>query len=1004
MKRPGDTEASVDRSRRTVPSRTRNVYEIAFDNARDAVCIVDEKARFVAVNRAATALTGYAQETLLTKRLVDLCTWPTPMPWQHRWQRLVAEDQDGQRVELRNRDGGTVRVELSTGVLVASEGTYLSVTMVEADSDQIEGVSEFTCDVTTQRRAKKRLNDQLSWHKQVFDGTLESVSDHVYIFDHDIRFRYVSRSAAVALGKTVPEMIGKRWSELDMPPGIMTAFERQVREVLDTGRDCRGDVVYPTAEGPRHVEYVVSRLPVSDECGPLIVNVARDVTERRRTESAFRESECFLAEVLNSYPGNVAILNEQGRIISFNGTWRAFARANGLDANRVDVGTDYLAVCRAAEGPGSEGALETADVIEAILRGDRQTYQTEYPCHSPDKERWFNLRAQGFTYQNQRWAILAHIDVTKHKQVELALKKSQRLLQEAQRVARLGHWELDQSLGRPIWSKEIFNILGLKVEDGEPCFVDHKRYVHPDDWPVLQERVTRAATDGTPFDFVLRIRRQHGEPGWMRVIGTANKDDQGRVTDLFGVAQDVTTLREAEAAVRESERMLNVTGKMAKIGGWVHDLTTGGTTWTEALYDIIEIPYDQTPPGPEAHLNYYPPVDRERLRQAYNRAVQDGVPFDLELQVHTTTGKLIWCRAQGEPVFEAGQCVRVRGIFQDITEQKQAEARIRSLARFPAEDPYPVLRIGADGIIRYANSSGEVLLADLGTEVSGPVPSRWRTALERTLESRSLERIEEETAHGLFALHVRPIADAGYVNIYGVDITARRQVEKHLCEMRSESILVAERERRRIAVELHDRIGQGLAMAKFSLQTLETEVEPDLAKRLTQTCDGLDELVEQTRSLSFELSNSILYTVGLEAALEAFIESVVRPEYGLCCTIETHGNLRELNPDMRFILYRTARELITNVIKHASAQHLRVTARRIGDQVTCRIEDDGQGFDPETVKSPDLKGKHFGLFSIYEQMDALGGMLDISSQRGQGTRATFRVPIQCGLQDFSEES
>jgi PAS domain S-box-containing protein len=132
-----------------------------------------------------------------------------------------------------------------------------------------------------------------------------------------------------------------------------------------------------------------------------------------------------------------------------------------------------------------------------------------------------------------------------------------------------------------------------------------------------------------------------------------------------------------EEALRESERILNATGKIGKIGGWEHDLATGKAVWTEALFDIIEIPYNQEPPGTEEHLSYYPLKDRKILEQAYNLAVKEGIPFDVELQVYTARRRPIWCRAQGEPVFESGKCVKMRGVFQDITDRKQSEEALR---------------------------------------------------------------------------------------------------------------------------------------------------------------------------------------------------------------------------------------------------------------------------------------------------------------------------------------
>ncbi|MFH2001913.1 MAG: PAS domain S-box protein, partial [Planctomycetota bacterium] len=154
-------------------------------------------------------------------------------------------------------------------------------------------------------------------------------------------------------------------------------------------------------------------------------------------------------------------------------------------------------------------------------------------------------------------------------------------------------------------------------------------------------------------------------------------DDRGNITGLIGTILDITARNRALEALLESDRILNATGKMGKIGGWEHNLETGKAVWTQALYDIIEIPYDQPPPGVDEHIAYYPVRDGKILEQAYSQAIENGTPFDLELQVYTSKKRLIWCRAQGQPVYKNGKCVAMRGIFKDITKRKLAENALR---------------------------------------------------------------------------------------------------------------------------------------------------------------------------------------------------------------------------------------------------------------------------------------------------------------------------------------
>jgi signal transduction histidine kinase len=186
---------------------------------------------------------------------------------------------------------------------------------------------------------------------------------------------------------------------------------------------------------------------------------------------------------------------------------------------------------------------------------------------------------------------------------------------------------------------------------------------------IIQEALAGSSGNDKPF----RIKNKNGPVLWAAISWQPFYNRKGHSLGFRTSVRNIDERIKAEEALRESKKILNDTGKMGRIGGWEHDLRTRTATWTEALYDIIEIPYDQPIPGPDEHLAFYPEKDRQRLSEVYQACVDDHIPFDLEFQVATATGRPMWARVYGEPVLENRDCIKLRGTFQDITERKQIE-------------------------------------------------------------------------------------------------------------------------------------------------------------------------------------------------------------------------------------------------------------------------------------------------------------------------------------------
>jgi signal transduction histidine kinase len=233
------------------------------------------------------------------------------------------------------------------------------------------------------------------------------------------------------------------------------------------------------------------------------------------------------------------------------------------------------------------------------------------------------------------------------------------------------------------------------------------------------------------------------------------------------------------------------------------------------------------------------------------------------------------------------------------------------------------------------------------------------------------------------------------------EIAERRQVEEQLLvhqdqlrSLASELILTEERERRQIATDLHDHIGQTLAVIQMKIDALHVSVS---TAEQAESMDGISALIDQMdediRSLTFELSPPVLYELGLEAAVEWLAEQF-QAKHHLRIEVADDRRPKPLDEDVRTLIFRAVRELLINVVKHARVRMARISLRREGDFLHAEVADDGVGFDSSRHAVPEDSKCGFGLFSIRERMSSIGGAFRIRSASRRGTRAILIAPLQ----------
>jgi len=232
------------------------------------------------------------------------------------------------------------------------------------------------------------------------------------------------------------------------------------------------------------------------------------------------------------------------------------------------------------------------------------------------------------------------------------------------------------------------------------------------------------------------------------------------------------------------------------------------------------------------------------------------------------------------------------------------------------------------------------------------------------------------------------------------DISARRKVDEQiktyqeqLQSLASEISSTEERQRRQFATDLHDNIGQLLAVINIKLGSVRKIVPPGEMAGLLDEINGLiGKAFHCTQSLTHELYPPILYKLGLEPAVEGLLENL-KKEHGIAYQFKLKGKSKTLDDDISSLLFRAVRELLINIVKHARADEVRVSIRKQDEQIKISVEDNGVGFDASQIKPVSKQARGFGLFSIRERLGYQEGKLDIESAIGRGTSVTITAPL-----------
>ncbi len=284
-------------------------------------------------------------------------------------------------------------------------------------------------------------------------------------------------------------------------------------------------------------------------------------------------------------------------------------------------------------------------------------------------------------------------DITARKLKDDALRTSEMLLREAQRIARLGSWEWDPAADVVNWTDETYSLLDLDSRLPPPSFEEHRSVYTPAAFASLEKAIARTLRDGTPYELDLEVRRSDGTSGWIIARGEPIRNAAGRIVRLRGTAMDISDRKRTERRIADLAERLSLATRAGRIGVWELDVPSDRLIWDESMYELYgKDAGEETGENNNLWVDSLHPADRDRMLREHSDALERDLPFDSEFRIVTPAGEIRHIRAQATVVRDGtGAPQRFIGTNWDITE-------IRTLAQALQAEKERLLQVIDDWI------------------------------------------------------------------------------------------------------------------------------------------------------------------------------------------------------------------------------------------------------------------------------------------------------------------
>lgn len=741
---------------------------------------------------------------------------------------------------------------------------------------------------------------------------------------------------------------------------------------------------------------------------------------RREYERTVRESEARFRHMADNSPVMVRVTEPDGACSFLSRSWYDFTG----QTPESGLGFGWLEAIHPED-------RESAEAIFRAANSEQRPFRLEYRVQRHDGAyRWaIDWGAPRLGLQGDFLGYIGSVmDITERKEAEEALRESEEQFRAIVSQATAGVAQTDPKGAFVLVNQRYCDLTGYSRE--ELLTMRMQDITHPEDLPRNLESFAQLLRDGPDFVIEKRYIRKDGTIVWVNNSVSAVRDAAGSPQSVVAVVLDITERKRHEQQLAEQTRLLNLSNDAII----VRDVNERITFWNHGAEEIYGWRGDEA-----LGKNLY-----ELLETEFSEPLEQIVE---KLGLHNRwTGEITQRRRDGTHITVAtrwaldrnaqGMSASILQTDNDISERLEAEKAKARLAAIVESSDDAIVSKDLEGLIKTWNRGAERLFGYAAEETIGkPVtmlipPERFgeeREILQRIRRGESVEhyetvRLRKDGAVLDISLTISPIFD-GQGRVIGAskvarDITERKRHEKELRrwrdelevrvqartkelvlsqnrlrEMASQVSMAEQRERSKLARDLHDYLAQMLVVGRMKMTWAKKQLaalSPAGEAVIQDVDDILQQALSYTRTTIAELSPPSLQGEGLPEALKWLSERFQKD--GLRVEFRSDCRMVPLPEEQGVTLFQSVRELLFNVLKHSGVDQAKVTLAVEPDGgVQVIVEDRGKGMDDDAMRRGAEPG-HLGLFSVSERLEALGGNVEVLSGPNQGTTVILWLP------------